>query len=125
MHVELHAKMHAKPKKTEEEKITDNPKRVTYDSERVINKLSTLSDQIKELNQINALFAEVCEYLANLKDHDRFSVYFWGSKVNNSLLYKDNKLWVTNNLRLDIIQKIHDQPTIRHAKTRKTILLIQ
>ena len=51
------------------------------------------------------LFTEIYEYLANLVGHDRFNVYLRGSKVENGLLYKYNKLWVDKNLCLDIIWK--------------------
>ena len=71
------------------------------------------------------LFKEVCEYLANPKSHDRPAVYFCGSRAENGLLYKDSKLWVTKDLRLDVIQEVHNQPTVGHTGVRRTILTIQ
>ena len=97
------------------ENITDNSKniindleRITDDLERVTNNLHTLSNQVKESNQRNALFIEVYEYLANPTNHDRPNVYLRGSRVENGLLYKDNKLWVDKDLRLDVIREVHD-----------------
>ena len=80
---------------------------------------------MKELNQSNVLFSEVREYLANPEGHDRPAVYLRGSRVENGLLYKDNKLWVSEDLRLDVIREVHDQPAVGHAGVRRTILLIQ
>ena len=80
---------------------------------------------MKESNRTNVLFKEICKYLANPKDHDRPNVYLRSSQAENGLLYKNNKLWVTKDLRLDIIQKVHDQPAVGHAGVRRTILLIQ
>ena len=93
--------------------------------ERITKDQPSLPNQVKELNQSNVLFTEVHEYLANPENLDRPAVYLRGSRAANGLLYKDNKLWVDNNLRLDVIQKVHDQPAVGHAGVRKTILLIQ
>ena len=68
-----------------------------------LTKLPTLPEQMKELNQSNALFTEVRKYLANLRKHNRPNVYLRGSQAKNGLLYKNNKLWVANDLRLDVI----------------------
>ena len=106
-------------------KITDNLERVTHDLKKVIDKLLILPDQVKKLNQINALFTEVYQYLTNPEDYNRSNVYLRSSRVSNGLLYKNNKLWVDNDLRLDVIREVHNQPAVRHAETRKTILLIQ
>ena len=64
------------------------------------------------------IFMEVCEYLANPVGHDRLNVYLHRSRMENNLLYKDNKLWVDKNLHLDNIQEVHDQPAVEYAKTR-------
>ena len=80
---------------------------------------------MKDSNRKNALFTKIREYLANSVSQNRSGIYLCGCKVNNSLLYKQNKLWVDKDLHLDVIQKIHDQSAVRHAGTRKTILLIQ
>ena len=98
LHAKSHAKTHAKPEKKE---ITDNSKKVT-------DKLSILLDRVKKSNQTNALFIEVRQYLTNPEDHDQLNIYLRGSRVSNSLLYKNNKLWVNKNLRLDVIQKVHN-----------------
>ena len=81
---------------------------------------------MKELNQKDILFTEICEYLASLIDHDQpTNVYLCGSKAANGLLYKDNKLWFANDLHWDVIWKVYDQPAVSHAVVKKTILLIQ
>ena len=80
---------------------------------------------MKELNQSNVLFLEVRKYLANPEDHDRPNIYLRGSRAANGLLYKDNKLWVADDLRLDVIREVHDQPAVGHAGVRRTMLLIQ
>ena len=86
----------------------------------------TLPDRVKEANQNDVLFTEIREYLANPVDHDRpTDVYLRGSRAANGLLYKDNKLWVADDLRLDVIREVHDQPAVGHAGVRRTILLIQ
>ena len=41
------------------------------------------------------------------------------------MLYKDSKLWVANDLRLDVIREVHDQPAVGHAGVQKTIFFIQ
>lgn len=54
------------------------------------------------------LFTEICEYLNSLLDYKHHTVYFWSSRAENILLYKDNKLWITNDLRLSVIWEVHD-----------------
>ena len=54
--------------------------------------LLTLPKQMKESNRTNVLFEKVWEYLANFTDRNRPNVYLCGSKAENGLLYKDNKL---------------------------------
>ena len=109
----LHAKEpHAKPHAESEDETDKN--------------LPTLPKRVKKLNRNDVLFSEICEYLANPADHNRpTDIYLRGSKAANGLLYKDNKLWVANDLRLDVIREVHDQPAVGHAGVRKTILLIQ
>ena len=107
------------------ESVIHDSKEVTNDSEAVMDDLPTLPDRVKQSNQANALFAKVREYLANPKAHDRPDVYLQGSRVENGLLFKENKLWVADDLRLDVIREVHDQPAVRYVGTRKTILLIQ
>ena len=81
---------------------------------------------MKELNQKDVLFTEIREYLTSLMDHNQpTNICLCSSKAANSLLYKDNKLWIANDLHLDVIQKIHDQPAVGHAGIQKTIFLIQ
>ena len=58
---------------------------------------------------------EFHQYLANLVGHDKLNVYLRGNRVENGLLYKDNKLWIADNIRLDVIQEVHDQPAMGHA----------
>ena len=87
--------------------------------------LQTLPEQVKELNQNDLLFTEIREYLANPVDKNRPTVYLRGSRAANGLLYKDNKLWVAKNLRLDVIREVHDQPAVGHSGVRRTMLLIQ
>ena len=65
--------------------------------------LPTLPDRVKESNQNHSLFTEVCKYQANPKNHDRPDVYLRGNRAENGLLYKDDKLWVAKDLRLDLI----------------------
>ena len=114
----LHAaEPHAEPHAEHEESVE------TKDSN--VEDLPTLPDRVKEANQNDVLFTEVREYLANPTDHDRPTVYLWGSRAENRLLYKDNKLWVFENLRLDVIREVYDQPAMGHAGVRRTILLIQ
>ena len=109
--------MHAEHKKSvDEDKNLD---------EELTKDLLSLPDQVKRSNQSNVLFSEVRKYLANPEDHERPTVYFWGSRVENGLLSKDSKLWVTKDLQLDVIQKVHNQPAVRHAGVRRIILLIQ
>ena len=84
-----------------------------------------LPERVKESNRSNMLFSEVRKYLANPEDHDRPNVYLRGSRAANGLLYKDNKLWVADDLRLDVIREVHDQPAVGHAGVRRTMLLIQ
>ena len=86
----------------------------------------TLPERVKISNRNDVLFKEIREYLANPADHDRpTDVYLRGSRAANGLLYKDNKLWVADDLRLDVIREVHDQPAVGHAGVRRTMLLIQ
>ena len=80
---------------------------------------------MKKANQNDVLFTEIREYLANPKNHDRLDVYFRESRAKNGLLYKNNKLWVAKDLRLDVIREIDDQPAVGHTGVRRTILTIQ
>ena len=93
--------------------------------EEITKDQPSLPDRVKELNQSNVLFLKIREYLANPENHDRPNVYLRGSRAANGLLYKDNKLWVADDLRLDVIREVHDQPAVGHAGVRRTILLIQ
>ena len=127
----LHAaEPHAKPKRS-----VDGDKELDEELEGLlaaephaepeeINK-PTLPNRVKRANQTDVLFLEIRKYLSNPEDHDRFAVYLWGSQAENGLLYKDNKLWVAKDLRLDVIQEVHNQPAVGHAGVRRTILLIQ
>ena len=106
---EPHAEQLAEPEEENDKDLEDKP---------------SLPDQVKESNKTNVLFEEIRKYLANPEGHDRPAVYLWGSRAENGLLYKDNKLWVTEDLRLDVIQEIHNQPAVGHTGVRKTILTI-
>ena len=101
-----HAEPHAEPEKETDESVL------------------TLPERVKQLNQNDVLFQDIRKYLADPKGHDRPVVYLYGSRAENGLLYKDNKLWVTEGLRLDVIQEVYDQPAVGHAGVRRTILLI-
>ena len=107
---EPHAEQSTEPEKENDEDLEDEP---------------TLPDRVKEANRNNVLFMEVREYLANPEVHDKPNVYLRGSRAENGLLYKDNKLWVAKSLRLDVIREVHDQPAVGHAGVRRTMLLIQ
>ena len=93
LHAKLQVKLQAKHQKKINEKLED---------------LLTLFDWVKEFNQKNVLFKKISEYLSNLVDCDRSNVYLCRNKMENGLLYKNSKLWIDKNLRLDVIQKIHD-----------------
>ena len=116
---DLHKEVTNDPKE-----ITDQHKAVTNDLEVLTENLPTLPDQVKESNRTNVLFTEVREYLANLSDQDRPNVYLRGSRAENGLLYKENKLWVAKDLRLDVIKEVHDQPAVGHADVKRIVLLI-
>ena len=92
-----HAEPHAEPEKETDENVP------------------TLPERVKQSNQGDVLFQDICKYLADLEGHDRPAVYLCGSRAENGLLYKDNKLWVTDNLRLDVIREVYDQPAVGHA----------
>ena len=88
--------------------------------------LPTLPDRVKESNRNDSLFTEIRQFLASPGDHNRpTDIYLRGSRAANGLLYKDSKLWVSNDLRLDVIREVHDQPAVGHVGVRRTILLIQ
>ena len=63
-----------------------------------------------ESNRNNELCSEICLYLANPKELDKPDAYLKDLRVENKLLMKRNRLWVTNKgqLQLEIIKKIHD-----------------
>ena len=121
---ELHAESeHQKSVETKDLKEEKTDKEL---GEETNESLLTLPDQVKESNRNNLLFTEIREFLANLVGYKQpIDVYFRGSRAANELLYKDNKLWVAKNLRLDVIQEVHDQPAVGHSSVRKTVLLIQ
>ena len=129
---EPHAEQLAKPQaENPEEKPTNYAEAKRHEEtkrEEIDKKLDllTLSERMKESNQNDVLFTEIREYLTSPADHDRpTDVYFRGSRAANGLLYKDNKLWVAEDLRLDVIQEVHDQPAVGHAGVRRIMLLIQ
>ena len=71
------------------------------------------------------LFLKICKYLANPKNYDKPNIYLCSSQANNRLLYKNNKLQINNDLRLDVVQKMYDQLTVGYAGVKKIMLLIQ
>ena len=107
------------------EKIEDEGVPAASPDEEVSEDLPTLPDRVKESNQSNMSFLEVREYLANPEGHDRPVVYLRGNRAENGLLYKNSKLWVTEDLRLDVIQEVHNQPAVGHTGVSGTILAIQ
>ena len=123
------AEPHAEPQRKHEESVENedlNEEKADKELEEETDEsLPTLPDRVKESNRNDSLFTEICEYLANPMEHDRPTVYLRGSQAENELLYKDNKLWVAKDLRLDVIREVHDQPAVRHAGVRRTMLLIQ
>ncbi len=78
-----------------------------------------LFDEIKNINQTNAK----CIKIKNaLKRNDKI----WNEmllknfkNVKNTLFYHD-KLWIlTNESRLDVIQKVHNESTIKHSEIKR------
>ena len=127
---ERHAELHVKSEKVEElERLhaaEPHAEPHTELEEKTNKSLPTLPDQVKEANRTDVLFTKVREYFSNPEDHDQpTNVYLRGSRAANGLLYKDNKLWVAEDLRLDVIREVHDQPAMGHAGVQRTILLIQ
>ena len=122
---ELHVKPEKEDKKAEELGRSHAAEPHAEPEEETNDSLPTLPDRVKESNRTNVLFSEICEYLVDPEGHDRPDVYLRGSKAENGLLYKDNKLWVAEDLGLDVIREIHDQLAVGHTGVRKTILTIQ
>ena len=108
-----------------EDSVEDEGVPAASPEEKVSKDLPTLPDRVKKSNRADVLFTEIREYLADPKTHDRPAVYLRGSIATNGLLYKENKLWVADDLRLDVIREIHDQPAVGHTGVKKTMLTIQ
>ena len=71
---------------------------------------SPLPEQVMKSNQNNELCSKICLYFANLKGLEKPEVYLKGLRVENGLLMKRNRLWVTNKnqLQLKVIKEIHN-----------------
>ena len=46
-------------------------------------------------------------------------------QIMNDVLFKKSLLWVSKKLYIELLQKIHDQPSISHLDIRRTIDLVQ
>jgi hypothetical protein len=90
------------------------------DTEENDSKLS-LFDRVKTVNQEDATCIKIRKVLLqNKKSHDEMLLKKFKS-IENILFFKE-KLWISESdqLKLNIIRKIHDQSTSKHSDVRRT-----
>ena len=106
----------------------DHANRTNSDTDsNTSNETSSLPEWVMEFNQNNELCSKICLYFANLEGLEKSEVYLKGLRVENRLLIKRNRLWVTdkNQLQLKVIKKIHDQLAVEHPGMKKTLEMAQ
>ncbi len=79
---------------------------------------------IKNVNKINELCNEYKQAINEnkLKLH---SIKLKHCKIIDDVLFRKNLLWISENMHMKLLKKIHDQSFIFHSDNQKTIDLVQ
>ena len=87
---------------------------------------STLSKEIIEANRADELCIWICAYLEAPSKRAKPTVYLNSCRISNSLLMKEDCLWVPEeeNLWLKLIKEVHDQPAVGHPGTEQILNII-
>jgi hypothetical protein len=80
-----------------------------------------LFDKVKLINQKNSTCAAIWDAIENRKKNFNKMLLKKFEIIENTLFFK-KKLWIleSNQLKLDIIQKVHDQSASEHSNMRRT-----
>jgi len=83
-----------------------------------------LYQRVKDVNKTNELCNEYKQAISEnkLKLH---STKLKHCKIVDDVLFRKNLLWVSENMHMKLLKKIHDQPFISHFDNRRTINLVQ
>lgn len=85
----------------------------------------SLNKQVKKANCVDDQCKKIQVYLLESEKHEKPALHLQSCKAENSLLYKEKRLWVPEDLQLDVIKEIHDQLVVSHPGFQKTMLTIQ
>ena len=83
-----------------------------------------LYQQVKDVNKTNELCNEYKQAISEnkLKLHNTKLKH---CKIVDDVLFKEDLLWVSENMHTKLLKKIHDQSFIFHSDNRRTIDLVQ
>ena len=83
-----------------------------------------LYQRVKDVNKTNELCNEYKQAISEnkLKLH---SIELKHCKIVDNVLFKKDLLWVSENMHMKLLKKIHDQSFISHSDNRRTINLVQ
>ena len=83
-----------------------------------------LYQQVKNVNKINELCNEYKQVISEnkLKLH---SIELKHCKIINDVLFRKDLLWISENMHMKLLKKIHDQSFIFHSDNQRTIDLVQ
>ena len=103
------------------------PKRIKLQPIKEETNDLTLPKQVAKSNREDKLCKEIYEYLTNSKGLEKPDIFCKGLRVDDRLLLKENKLWVSNDseLWLKVIREVHDQPIVGHPGVERTLEMIR
>ncbi len=83
-----------------------------------------LYQRVKDINKMNELCNEYKQAISDnkLKLH---STELKHCKIVNDVLFRKDLLWISENMHMKLLKKIHDQSFISHSENRRTINLVQ
>ena len=88
---------------------------------------STLPEKIMEANRADELCIQIRAYLEAPSEQAKPTVHLNSCRISNGLLMKEDRLWVPEgeDLRLELIKEVHDQPAVGHPGTEQTLNMIR
>ncbi len=98
----------------------------------ILNKINVLTiksevdfyQQVKNVNKINELCNKYKQAISEnkLKLH---SIELKHCKIIDDVLFKKDLLWISENMHIKLLKKIHDQSFIFHSDNQRTTDLVQ
>ncbi len=83
-----------------------------------------LYQRVKDVNKMNELCNEYKQAISENKQK-LYSIELKHCKIVNNVLFRKNLLWVSENMHMKLLKKIHDQSFIFHSDNRRTIDSVQ